>query len=142
MTKLEGRNSRYPFRISISHPIVFPNLDVLAFVSGRLAASVIRGDFLSAANETKIPDFRGLDRCCLPTDGESGAGEQIAPNFLDRLLRRRYRRIRRQHGSIPGIVRHGFVDVFAGSGFGPGIIGVAHRLFGFVVAGETRSLLR
>jgi len=61
--------------------LFFPDLNVFALVAG-----VVHGEFIGAANETKIPGFRDFDFGCLPTDNETRVGEKIAPNLLESLL--------------------------------------------------------
>ena len=130
------RSSRCRFRIPLPIRLLFPDLDVLALISCRLAAGVVHGDLIGATNETKIPGFCDLDFSGFPTDDETGAGEKIASKLLDRFFSRRDRRVWRQDAGVGGIIRHGFVEVFAGRGLRPGVIGVTKRLFGFGVAGQ------
>ncbi len=40
------------------------------------------------------------------------------------------------HNGVGGVVGDSFVEVFAGRGLQPGVIGVTNRLFGFGVAGQ------
>src|SRR5438876_126790 len=117
--------------------LFFPDLDVFALVGRWLATGVVHGEFIGAANETKIPGFGDFNFGSLPAYNQPGSGEKIAPKLLDRAFSRGDRRVWRQDNGVVSVVRDCFLQVFAGRGLRPGVVSVAKRLFGFRVAGQT-----
>jgi len=73
-----GISSAFPFPVSL----LFPHLNVFAFVSCRLAASVVHGELIGAANQTEIAGFRDFDFVCLPSDNQTGLARRSPQSFL------------------------------------------------------------
>jgi hypothetical protein len=91
---------------------------------------------MGATNETKISGFATSTLVAFQLITRPGLARRSPQSFLIASLVAAIRSVWRQDAGVGGIIRHGFVEVFASRGLRPGVIGITNRLFGFGVTGQ------